>query len=78
MIIGLKDLREHTDNYITQVNKGKSFVVVRRSKPVFKMMPVDEWGDAGHWETMIDFTKIKKGGIPAGELLKHFRKVKDK
>lgn len=76
-IIGLKDLRENTDNYITQINKGKSFVVVRRSKPVFKMVPVDEWGDEGVWRTLIDFTKIRKGGIPAVELLKYFRKIRE-
>ena len=76
-IIGLKELRENTNNYITQINKGKSFVVVRRSKPVFKMVPVDEWGDEGVWRTLIDFTKIRKGGISAVELLKYFRKIRE-
>lgn len=46
-IIGLKDLREHTENYISRVRRGKSFIVVRRSKPIFKITPVDEWGDGG-------------------------------
>lgn len=64
-IIGLKELREDTEKYIAQVKRGKSFIVVRRSKPVFKLSPVDEWGDEGRWETLIDFTKIKKGGLPA-------------
>ena len=63
-IIGLKDLRENMDNYISQIEKGKSFVVVRKSKPVFKLAPLDVWGDEGAWERIIDFAKIKKGGVP--------------
>ena len=62
-IIGLKDLRENMDNYISQVQKGKSFVVVKKSKPVFKLAPLDEWGDDGVWEKVVDFAKIKKEGI---------------
>lgn len=62
-IIGLKELRENMDSYISQVKKGRSFVVVKKSKPVFKLMPLDEWGDEGVWEKVVDFTKIKKGGV---------------
>lgn len=68
-IIGLKELRENMDNYISQVGKGKSFVVVRKSKPVFKLTPLDAWGDEGVWEKVVDFTKIKKGGILIGDVL---------
>jgi len=77
-IIGLKDLRENTAKYISQVAKGKSFTVVRRSKPVFKVMPVDEWGDEGMWETVVDFTKIKKGGVPIDEVIQAFERVNAK
>ena len=31
------------------------FTVVRRSKPIFNITPVDEWGDEGKWETLVDF-----------------------
>ncbi|MCK6462674.1 MAG: type II toxin-antitoxin system prevent-host-death family antitoxin [Candidatus Pacebacteria bacterium] len=68
-IIGLKDLRENMENYIAQVQKGRSFVVVRKSKPVFKLEPLDEWGDEGVWEKVIDFTKIKKGGVLLEDIL---------
>lgn len=68
-IIGLKDLRENMDDYIFQINKGRSFVVVRKSKPVFKLSPLDEWGDEGVWETVVDFAKIKKGGTPISEVI---------
>ena len=65
-LIGLKELREDVDAYISQVKKGKSFIVVRRSEPVFKISPPDA---EELWETAIDFTKIKKGGVPLKELL---------
>jgi hypothetical protein len=39
-----------------------------------EMLPADEWGDDGKWETIIDFNKVKKGGVSAGELLKCFKK----
>jgi prevent-host-death family protein len=72
-IIGLKELRGNTENYISQVKKGKSFVVVRRSKPIFKITPIDDLGDEGVWETVADFTKFNKKGIPAKDLLKRLR-----
>ena len=68
-IVGLKELRENMDNYISQVKKGRSFVVVRKSKPVFKLTPLDMWGDEGVWEKVVDFTKIKKGGVLLADVL---------
>jgi prevent-host-death family protein len=69
-IVGLKELREDTEKYISQVKKGKSFTVVRRSKPIFKMTPVDEWGDEGTWETVADFRSLFPRGVSAERLLK--------
>ncbi len=66
-IIGLKELRENTDFYINAVKRGRSFVVVRKSKPVFRISAADQ--DEGLWETVIDFTKIRKGGVPIDEIL---------
>ena len=57
-IIGFKELRENADRYINAVARGRSFTVVRRSKPIFNIMPIDEWGDEGIWETALDFRKI--------------------
>lgn len=74
-IIGLKDLRLNMEKYIKMVRKGHSFTVIRKSAPVFKIEPTDEWGDEGVWETVIDFTKIKKGGVPASEVLSALRKM---
>lgn len=66
-IIGFKELREKANIYIEEVKKGKSFIVVRRSKPIFKLSsPNDE---PEFWEPVIDFTKIKKGGVSVREVL---------
>ena len=67
LIVGLKALRENIDAYITAVEKGKSFVVVRKSKPVFKISSLEEADEL--WEPIVDFTKIKKGGIALNQLL---------
>ena len=66
-IVGLKKLRENMGKYASLIKKGRSFIVVKRSKPLFKISSIDE--DDGLWETVIDFTKLRKGGIPAEELL---------
>ena len=65
-IVGLKELREHMGRYAEAVKRGKSFLVIRKSKPLFKITPVE---DDGQWEAMADFTKIKKGGINLKDLL---------
>ncbi len=70
-IIGLKNLRENMDKYISLVNRGRSFVVVKKSKPVFKLTPIDNWGDDGAWETVADFRKINKKGISAKKILEY-------
>ncbi len=63
-IIGLKDLRMNMTRYAREVHAGKTFMVVKRSKPLFKIAPIENT-----WEELIDFTKIRKGGIPAKKLL---------
>ncbi|MDO8571580.1 MAG: hypothetical protein Q7R79_02790 [bacterium] len=66
-IVGLKDLRENIDVYVGKVQKGESFTVVRRSKPLFTISPVET---EDSWETIVDFTKIRKGGVPIEDILK--------
>lgn len=65
-IIGLKQLRAGVERYAKEVGKGESFIVMRRSKPLFMLTPIDGEG----WETVIDFTRIKKGGVDVRDLLK--------
>ncbi len=66
-IVGLKELRENINTYVTKVQKGQSFTVVRKSKPLFTISPVDT---EDMWEEVIDFTKIRKGGVPIEDILK--------
>lgn len=64
-IIGLKNLRENMLEYLKRIAKGESFVVFKQSKPLFRICPVK----GGEWEEIIDFTKIKKGGVDINEIL---------
>jgi prevent-host-death family protein len=65
-IVGVKELRENLETYIKEVNKGNSFIVVRRSKPVFKISPIEDKSE--NWETVVDFSKIKKGGVSLNDV----------
>lgn len=64
-IINLKNLREHMQEYARKVRKGDSFIVFKKSKPLFKITPID----SDVWEEVIDFTKIKKQGVDIKNLL---------
>lgn len=66
-LIGLKELRKNANLYISEVQKGKSFIVVRRSKPIFKLSSPDEATEL--WESVVDFTKVKRGGVGLKDLL---------
>jgi prevent-host-death family protein len=66
-IVGLKELRENIESYISKVKQGDSFIVVKKSKPVFRISAPDDSADL--WESVIDFTKIKKGGVRVADLL---------
>ncbi len=72
IIVGLKELRENIDAYISKVKKGNSFIVARKSKLLFKIVPLDL---ENQWETVVDFTKIQKNGISAKEILKQLHKL---
>ncbi len=68
-IVGLKELRENIETYLSEVKKGKSFIVVRRSKPVLKISSPEDEPEL--WERVVDFTKMKKKGISIKKLLSH-------
>lgn len=70
-VIALKDFRLNTQNYIDKVAKGESFLVVKRSQPAFRLEPVEE-----QWETVVDFTEIKKGGVPIEMVIDRLRELK--
>lgn len=66
-IIGLKELRQNIPGFAKKVQNGQSFIVVKQSKPLFKITPLEQ--ETEDWEEVIDFTKIKKGGVKLSELL---------
>ena len=74
-ILGLKELRENMQKYAARVKKGESFIVVKKSRPLFKISSIDE--DEELWETVVDFTKINKNGVDAKKVLSALRKLKD-
>ncbi len=76
-IIGLKELREDVAKFARQVSRGRSFIVVKRSKPLFRIIPleVDPVEDAKGYKTLIDFTKIRKGGVPFEEVLAALKRI---
>ena len=65
-IIGLKEVRENVDRFVAGVRRGDTYIVVRRSTPLFRLSPIDN----EEWETVIDFTRIKRGGVPIADILK--------
>jgi len=65
-IVGLKELRNNIDDYISKIERGETFTIVRRSKPIFKISPASE---EDNWETVVDFTKINKKGISIDKIL---------
>lgn len=65
-IINLKKLRENMEEYTQKIQEGESFVVFKKSQPLFKISPVDD----ENWEEVIDFTKIKKEGVDINDILK--------
>jgi len=65
-IIGLKDLRQNMSTYINKVSKGNEYVVIKKSQPVFKIVPIT---DEDSWEPIVDFTKIIRGGVDINDVL---------
>lgn len=69
--VGLKELRENLPAYEKKIREGRTYIVMKRSWPIFKIGPVDEEG----WETVIDFTTFRKNGISAKDLLARLKKI---
>lgn len=69
--VGLKEFRENLVEYERRVKRGQTFVIMKRSKPIFTVSPVDEGG----WETVIDFSQFKKNGISANVLLARLKRL---
>lgn len=69
-IIHLKELRLNLAKYAKKVAKDHaSFVVYKKSKPLFKIVPLEEEA----WETVVDFTQVHERGVPLQKVLKALR-----
>ena len=67
--ISIRDLRQNLSAVADKVDSGEQFEVFRRSKPAFKIVPVDTPID-DQWETVVDFTAGgKTDGMEIGELI---------
>lgn len=71
--VGLKELRENMEAYITRVQKGESLTVLRRGTPLFRLTPID--AEENEWETVVDFTKETGKGVPVTQLLASMKKM---
>lgn len=66
-LVSLKNFRTKLTDYTRLVSEhGNSFIVLRKSKPVFKIVPIEE----DSWETVVDFTKIDKKGVSFDDVKK--------
>jgi len=59
-LVSLKELRTKLSDYTKRVSEhGDSFIILKKSKHVFKIVPIEE----DSWETVVDFTEIDKTGV---------------
>lgn len=72
-LISVKQLRENMPTYLAEIAKGKSFTVLKRSKPVFLMTPILGDDEEEGWETIADFREINPEGVPFKDVLKVLR-----
>ena len=75
--ISIKALRENLAEFADRVEQGESFRVIRRSKPSFYVVRIDDDEALGDWETVVDFTaKGKTAGAPLKDVIKALRKMR--
>jgi antitoxin (DNA-binding transcriptional repressor) of toxin-antitoxin stability system len=72
-IVGLKELRENMETYITRIKKGESITVFRRTAPIFKLTPID--AEESCWETVIDFTEVYPEGVSGKDIIAALQKM---
>jgi len=71
-LVSLKQLRTRLTDYTALIeDKGLTFIVLRKSKPVFKIIPVEQES----WETVVDFTQIDPAGAPLSRVKKTLEKM---
>lgn len=71
--VGLKELRQNMEAYITRVERGESITVLRRSAPIFTLTPVDD--EQAQWDVVADFTTIHPEGVSGKEILARLKRI---
>ncbi len=66
-IVSSKDFRKNFPKYQKFVEKGVSITIVKRSKPIFKIEPVDAEFDQKILEALMDYEN-GKNFVPYDEL----------
>lgn len=75
--ISIKDLRKNLSTVASEVEKGESYRVIRRSKPSFYIVKIDSETPEEGWETVVDFTNGgKKAGMPIADVMKVMKKIR--
>lgn len=77
--VSIKELRQNLSKFADRVERGESFRVIRRSKPSFIIVNVDEEMLEEGWETVVDFTDGgKRTGVPIEDVMKVIKKIRRK
>ena len=58
-----------------RLNEDSLLRLSSKQRLSLRVVPLDATENESEWETIIDFTKIKKGGVSAKELLKRLKKL---
>lgn len=78
-IVPIKEFRKNLAYFADLAQQGDSIIVIRRSAPVFKVVPIEHLEVEDKWENEIDFTEgEKKKGIPAKKLLEAMEEFEKK
>ncbi|HCM52329.1 TPA: hypothetical protein DIS56_04380 [Candidatus Saccharibacteria bacterium] len=71
------------DDLVKQVDKAAKVEFATRSDYIRESLVrrlkgqrvIDEWGDEGNWETVVDFREINPEGVPAEEVLAALKRL---
>ena len=78
-IIGIKELRQDMEHYAREVKRGRSFIVVKHSRPVFSIVSVlQTLEDEKQWQTVLNFHEIRKGGVSFDDLGTALKELKSR
>lgn len=68
-----KELLRMVDVLARQEYTSRSDVIRQSLLDRIRKTNTDEWNDAKNWETVVDFTSIMGGGMPAKEFMSRLK-----